>query len=175
MNTHIVRVNEKIEKIASLYHLNIEEIIKMNKHIQDWDHLIPGTKIRLPEISEMVQIELDNTEPFIEEYYPKIDVDTIKDNVQEKEITVENSVDIKKEETEEKKPVGICPQCGKNVFAFKTKHGKNFYACEDKDGCHFMSWDIPTGEKCPNCGKYLIKRGKKIKCSSCDFEVMSEN
>ena len=34
----------------------------------------------------------------------KIDVDTIKDNVQEKEITVENSVDIKKEETEEKKP-----------------------------------------------------------------------
>ena len=76
----------------------------MNKHIQDWDHLIPGTKIRLPEISEMVQIELDNTEPFIEEYYPKIDVDTIKDNVQEKENTVQNSVDIKKEETEEKKP-----------------------------------------------------------------------
>ena len=104
MNTHLVRVNEKIEKIASLYHLNIEEIIKMNKHIQDWDHLIPGTKIRLPEISEMVQIELDNTEPFIEEYYPKIDVDTIKDNVQEKEIIVENSVDTKKEETEEKKP-----------------------------------------------------------------------
>ena len=104
MNTHIVRVNEKIEKIASLYHLNIEEIIKMNKHIQDWDHLIPGTKIRLPEISETVQIELDNTEPFIEEYYPKIDVDTIKDNVQEKENIVENSVDIKKEETEEKKP-----------------------------------------------------------------------
>ena len=92
MNTHIVRVNEKIEKIASLYHLNIEEIIKMNKHIQDWDHLIPGTKIRLPEISEMVQIELDNTEPFIEEYYPKIDVDTIKDNVQEKEITVEEKL-----------------------------------------------------------------------------------
>ena len=82
---------------------------------------------------------------------------------------------IKPYETEEKKPVGICPQCGKNVFAFKTKRGKNFYACEDKDGCHFMSWDIPTGEKCPNCGKYLIKRGKKIKCSSCDFEVMSEN
>ena len=53
---------------------------------------------------KMVQIELDNTEPFIEEYYPKIDVDTIKDNVQEKENIVENSVDIKKEETEEKKP-----------------------------------------------------------------------
>lgn len=73
-------------------------------------------------------------------------------------------------ETEEKKPVGKCPECGKNVFAFKTKRGKLFYACEDKDGCHFMSWDIPTGEKCPNCGKYLVKKGKKIKCSSCDFQ-----
>lgn len=73
-------------------------------------------------------------------------------------------------ETEEKKPVGKCPECGKNVFAFKTKRGKLFYACEDKDGCHFMSWDIPIGENCPNCGKYLVKKGKKIKCSSCDFQ-----
>ncbi len=73
-------------------------------------------------------------------------------------------------ETEEKKPVGKCPECGKNVFAFKTKRGKLFYACEDKDGCHFMSWDVPTGENCPNCGKYLVKKGKKIKCSSCDFQ-----
>ena len=56
MNTHIVRVNEKIEKIASLYHLNIEEIIKMNKHIQDWDHLIPGTKIRLPNLNTHICI-----------------------------------------------------------------------------------------------------------------------
>lgn len=103
MNTHIVRVNEKIEKIASLYHLNIDEIIKMNKHIQDWDHLIPGTKIRLPEISEMVEIELDNTEPFIEEYYPKIDVDLIKDSYQEKEITVEDEKIKKQEEPKENK------------------------------------------------------------------------
>lgn len=76
---------------------------------------------------------------------------------------------VKPYETEEKKPVGKCPECGKPVFAFKTKKGKNFYACEDKDNCHFMSWDIPTGEKCPNCGKYIIRRGKFVKCSGCDF------
>lgn len=70
----------------------------------------------------------------------------------------------------ERKPVGICPKCGKNVYALKTKRGKTFYACEDRNGCNFMSWDIPTGEKCPKCDGYLIKKGKKIKCSSCDYE-----
>lgn len=81
---------------------------------------------------------------------------------------------IKPYEDSEKKPVGKCPQCGKNVYALKTKRGKTFYACEDKEGCNFMSWDIPTGDKCPQCGKYLIKKGKKIKCSSCSYEVPSE-
>ncbi len=72
---------------------------------------------------------------------------------------------------EEKKPVSKCPMCGKNVYALKTKRGKTFYACEDRNGCNFMSWDIPTGEMCPKCGKYLIKKGKIIKCSSCDYKV----
>lgn len=86
MNVHIVRVNERIEKIANIYNLTKEEIIKINHHIQDWDHLIPGTKLRLPEIPENVELELDNTEPFIEEYYPKIDVNEI--NI--KKDTIEN-------------------------------------------------------------------------------------
>ena len=69
----------------------------------------------------------------------------------------------------ERKPVGICPKCGKKVYALKSKRGKTFYACEDRNGCNFMSWDIPTGEKCPKCDGYLIKKGKKIKCLSCDY------
>lgn len=78
---------------------------------------------------------------------------------------------IKPLEDDTKKPVGKCPNCGKNVYAVRSKRGKTFYACEDRDGCNFMSWDIPTGEKCPKCGKYLIRKGKKIKCSACDYEV----
>ena len=74
-------------------------------------------------------------------------------------------------ETDEKKPVSKCPVCGKDVYALKTKRGKTFYACEDREGCNFMSWDIPTGEKCPNCGKFLVRKGKLIKCSSCDFKA----
>lgn len=77
---------------------------------------------------------------------------------------------VKPYETEEKKSVGKCPNCGKNVFSLKTKRGKNFYACEDRDGCNFMSWDIPTGEKCPKCANFLVKKGKIIKCSSCDYK-----
>lgn len=82
MNIHIVRVNEKIEKIALLYNLTVDEIIDCNHHIKDWEHLIPGTKLKLPEIPEIVRTELDNTEPFIEEYYPKIDVQTILEKEQ---------------------------------------------------------------------------------------------
>ncbi len=76
---------------------------------------------------------------------------------------------VKPLEENEKKPVGKCPECGKDVYSLKSKKGKTFFACEDRTGCNFMSWDIPTGEKCPNCGKFLIKKGKRIKCSACDF------
>lgn len=72
MTFHIVRMDEKIEKIALNYQLDIEEIKTYNKYIKDWNHLIPGTKLRLPEISNTLNEELDNYEPFIEEYYPKL-------------------------------------------------------------------------------------------------------
>ncbi len=81
---------------------------------------------------------------------------------------------VKSYESDEKKPVGKCPHCAKNIFAFKTKKGKIFYACEDRTGCNFMSWDIPTGEKCPKCSEYLVKKGKLVKCSKCDYKLSSE-
>ena len=80
-----------------------------------------------------------------------------------------NIMPYNEKEEEKKKSVGICPNCGKEVYALKTKRGKTFYACEDRDGCNFMSWDIPTGEKCPECGNYLIKKGKTVRCSSCKY------
>lgn len=72
MTFHIVRMDEKLEKIALNYQLDVEEIKANNKYIKDWNHLIPGTKLRLPEISNVLNDELDNYEPFIEEYYPKL-------------------------------------------------------------------------------------------------------
>ena len=67
---------------------------------------------------------------------------------------------------------GVCPDCGKPTKKMTSRSGKIFYGCSGYPDCKFMSWDLPTGEKCPKCGGYLIKVGKKIKCSakSCDYE-----
>ena len=66
---------------------------------------------------------------------------------------------------------GTCPVCGKPTKKMTAKSGKIFYGCSGYPDCNFMSWDIPTGEKCPDCGAYLIKVGKKIRCSakSCKY------
>lgn len=67
---------------------------------------------------------------------------------------------------------GVCPDCGKPTKKMTSRSGKIFYGCSGYPDCKFMSWDLPTGEKCPKCGGYLIKVGKKIKCSAktCDYE-----
>lgn len=108
MNIHIVRVNEKVEKIANIYNLTKEEIMKINHHIQDWDNLIPGTKLRLPEVPENVELELDNTEPFIEEYYPRIDINEIKIKneipIQETAVENESELDNKQSTGQTSKP-----------------------------------------------------------------------
>lgn len=104
MNIHIVKVNEKIERIANIYNLSKYEIIKLNHHIQDWEHLVPGTKLRLPEIPENVEIELENVEPFIEEYYPKIDANELllkKEEVIEEPVLSQNN-DKEKKTTNQK-------------------------------------------------------------------------
>ena len=62
------------------------------------------------------------------------------------------------------KDIGVaCPECGSKVV---MKHGKNktvFYSCEKYPECNFSSWDMPTNEKCPDCGKILFrKKGKPV-------------
>ena len=70
---------------------------------------------------------------------------------------------------------GICPDCGAPTQRMKSKAGKIYYGCTKYPDCKFMSWDLPTGEKCPKCGKFLVKKGKNlVKCSSCDYSVQTE-
>ena len=66
---------------------------------------------------------------------------------------------------------GVCPDCRRPMRRMRSKTGKIYYGCTGYPDCKFLSWDIPTGEKCPVCGKFLIKRGNKIKCSekSCNY------
>ena len=76
---------------------------------------------------------------------------------------------IKKEE-QEVKEIMNCPLCSGKVIEKKTRRGKIFYGCNNYPKCKFASWDMPIDEKCPNCGKFLVEKGKKIKCSECEYE-----
>ncbi len=65
-----------------------------------------------------------------------------------------------------------CPVCGGNVIGKKSKRGYQFYGCSNYPQCNFMTWDKPTGENCPKCGKALFKgKGGMITCSNeaCDY------
>ena len=64
---------------------------------------------------------------------------------------------------------GTCPVCGAPTRRMKSKAGKIFYSCSKYPACKFMSWEMPTGKKCPKCGKYLFRKGKKVHCSACDY------
>ena len=56
---------------------------------------------------------------------------------------------------------GDCPFCGKRVLLKKSKKGKKYYGCENNPECGFMTWDIPTEEKCPRCDSTLFQKGGK--------------
>ena len=70
-----------------------------------------------------------------------------------------------------------CPVCGGKVIEKKTKKGYAFYGCGNYPECNFMTWDKPTDETCPQCGKYLFKKkGGMLSCLNevCGFEKKAE-
>ena len=76
---------------------------------------------------------------------------------------------IKKEEVEEK-DICDCPNCGGKIIEKKSRRGKIFYGCNNYPKCKTAYWDMPTGEVCPECGKMLVVKNDKTKCSECSYE-----
>ena len=68
-----------------------------------------------------------------------------------------------------------CPKCSGKVLFKKTRKGRRYLGCENNPTCSFMTWDMPSGENCPECGNFMVKKysGKKVtlKCSNegCNF------
>ena len=52
---------------------------------------------------------------------------------------------------------GKCPKCGSKILKRTSKKGYVFYACERGTDCGFMTWDVPTKDFCPACGKTMFK------------------
>ena len=69
---------ESIQKIANGYHCSVGDIVSCNQHITDYYHLSPGMKIKIPFITkEKIEI-LEETEPFISDYYPTYNGELLK-------------------------------------------------------------------------------------------------
>lgn len=88
-----------------------------------------------------------------------------------------------KENNEKKKPnsTGVsCPQCKKGeVVERLSKRGK-FYGCSEYPKCNFVSnYKVVDGEKCEECGSYLIikelKKGTFLECVKCKNKKQIEN
>ena len=69
---------------------------------------------------------------------------------------------------------GKCPACGSRLLKRTSKKGYTYYACEKGKDCPyrgkdqeggeivgFMTWDVPTKETCPECGKTMFKLSGK--------------
>ena len=72
-----------------------------------------------------------------------------------------------------------CPKCGGDVVIKHTKKKRVFYGCENYPNCDFVSWDEPTTQLCPKCGKPLLrKKGKNPKyyciTPDCGYERVGE-
>ena len=68
-----------------------------------------------------------------------------------------------------------CPLCddGKVVIK-KSKKGRKYFGCDKYPDCDFISWNLPTGELCPECNQYLVEKGRRkrvIACSSCTYAI----
>ncbi|MDR0818712.1 MAG: type I DNA topoisomerase [Oscillospiraceae bacterium] len=70
---------------------------------------------------------------------------------------------------------GQCPKCGGKILKRESKKGGRsytFYTCEKgKDDCGFITFDVPTADFCPECGKTMFKKsGKGAHKSFCATE-----
>ena len=57
-----------------------------------------------------------------------------------------------------------CPICGKDIIARRSKKGRRFYSCEAGADCEFISWNMPSNEKCDKCGSIMLIKGNKLQC-----------
>jgi len=64
-------------------------------------------------------------------------------------------------------PLGIkcaMPGCKGEIVQQRSKKGKMFYSCSEKD-CKFINWTKPVIKECPVCGTgFLIRKGTKLAC-----------
>ena len=102
MLEHIVRNNETVYDILTIYNISIQELREHNLHITDFNNLHSGTKLKIPFINDSVNQILRSTESFVEDYYSKISEEMLNEI---EGINFDNNANIKKEEVKEIEPL----------------------------------------------------------------------
>ena len=67
----------------------------------------------------------------------------------------------------------VCPKCGGKILSVPDEDGKQQWACErnQQRRCDFITWDVPTDDLCPACGKTMFKRSGRGQAKSfCENE-----
>lgn len=63
--------------------------------------------------------------------------------------------------------IGVpCPKCGKDIVVRRSPKGRRFYGCEGYPECDFVSWQTPVNKKCPDCGGYMVIKGRNLVCAN---------
>lgn len=71
--------------------------------------------------------------------------------------------------------IGVaCPKCGKDIVIKMTKKGRKYYGCLGNPDCDFMTWNRPSGEKCPRCGSILLEKGNRLVCYNEDCGYVTD-
>lgn len=71
--------------------------------------------------------------------------------------------------------IGVdCPKCGAKLLEKKSRKGVKYYGCEKHPDCDFMSWNLPTNDKCPVCGKMLLQRTMRGRLMKDSFVCIDE-
>ena len=102
MLEHIVRNNETVYDILTIYNISIQELREHNLHITDFNNLHSGTKLKIPFINDSVNQILRSTESFVEDYYSKISEEMLNEI---EGLNFDNNVNVKKEEIKEIEPL----------------------------------------------------------------------
>ena len=65
-----------------------------------------------------------------------------------------------------------CPKCEGEVVIKTSKKNRKYFGCDNNPTCEFISWNLPSGTNCPECGEFMVEKGKKKPfhaCSSCKY------
>ena len=56
----------------------------------------------------------------------------------------------------------------------RSRTGRTFYGCSRYPDCDYTSWNQPTGDRCPECGADLYRRGRTRFCTQCGYKAADD-